>query len=168
MSPSTRTVSNQQRPLPRFRRVKGLIAALALLWLLSPLLLVLEKTALRTYRQYGGAVRRHATHCRYEPSCSLFGLRMLERRGFWRGNARIALRLGMCSPVGWVIDRFRDPAARTRAVGDPPDAAVGDAEPHRAESARAGKNCPEGRDGPGAGDHDSGPDTNASAPLPGT
>ncbi|MGW8178633.1 MAG: membrane protein insertion efficiency factor YidD [bacterium] len=58
------------------------------------------------YRKNVSPVTRHIVTCRFETSCSSYALQALEESGFWAGNSRIAERLLMCSPIGYLIDTF--------------------------------------------------------------
>ncbi len=73
----------------------------------SGFLLKMEIGVIRLYRQVGSPVSRQVITCRYQLSCSRYALSSLQTEGFWRGNGRIAQRLVMCSPIGWVIDKVR-------------------------------------------------------------
>lgn len=79
---------------------------LLLIWLVlalaAPPLHWLELRAIHAYRSHKD-FRAKYTHCQYRPSCSRYGLAVLERDGFWRGNARLGLRLLTCSPLGYVL-----------------------------------------------------------------
>ncbi len=73
----------------------------------SGLLLEMEIGVIKLYRQVGSPVSRRVITCRYRPSCSRYALLSLQTEGFWVGNGRIAQRLFMCSPIGWVIEKVR-------------------------------------------------------------
>ena len=66
-----------------------------------------ELTAIRIYQKIGSPIVRYMATCRYEPSCSHYAVHSLEQDGFWMGNWKIAKRLVMCSPVGFVVDSVR-------------------------------------------------------------
>jgi len=105
------------------RRKRVALCGLLLLFIAliqSGAALRLEIGAVLLYRVVGSPISKRVTQCRYDPSCSLYALQSLREHGFWVGNGRIAQRLGMCSPIGWAIDRVRgtDPKAA-------PDADVG-------------------------------------------
>ena len=58
-------------------------------------------------------------HCRYEPTCSTYGLEAIREWGAWRGAWMTARRIGRCHP--WakggfdpVPARERKPEARSR------------------------------------------------------
>ena len=38
------------------------------------------------------------SRCRFEPSCSSYGLEAYQRHGFWRASARTLWRLLRCNP----------------------------------------------------------------------
>lgn len=63
-----------------------------------------EIGAIRVYQRFGSPVAAKVVRCRYDQSCSHYSLDVLQRDGFWLGNALIAKRLVMCSPIGWAID----------------------------------------------------------------
>ncbi len=79
---------------------------LGLAWLLLALvarpLLSLELGAIHAYRGHKQWRAEH-THCLFRPSCSHYALGVLERDGFWTGNARVCLRLLMCSPLAYAM-----------------------------------------------------------------
>ncbi len=47
--------------------------------------------------------------CRFQPTCSQFGLEALQTRGLVAGNLFIAGRLLHCSPLGFVWDAVTEP-----------------------------------------------------------
>jgi putative membrane protein insertion efficiency factor len=51
----------------------------------------IETYRLRVAPRLGG-------HCRFEPTCSSYGLEAYERHGFWKASARTAWRLLRCNP----------------------------------------------------------------------
>jgi putative membrane protein insertion efficiency factor len=63
-----------------------------------------EILAIKAYQRVGSPVMRHVVVCRFNPSCSHYAVRSLERNGFWKGNALIAKRLVLCSPLGYLLD----------------------------------------------------------------
>ena len=63
----------------------------------------LELGAIRAYRSYVSPLAGRFATCRYEPTCSAYALTALEQDGFWRGNAKIAVRLLRCSPLGLLL-----------------------------------------------------------------
>lgn len=82
----------------------GLICLIALIssgWLLRA-----EIATVELYQTYGSPVARYVSHCRYDPTCSHYALQSLRRDGLWLGNLKIAGRVLMCSPIGWVIEQF--------------------------------------------------------------
>ncbi|MFZ0427835.1 MAG: membrane protein insertion efficiency factor YidD [Acidobacteriota bacterium] len=74
--------------------------------LATPYPLRAEIAAVRFYRAHLSYYAGFVATCRYRPTCSLFALEHLESDGFWLGNVRVAKRLAMCSPVGYVIDKI--------------------------------------------------------------
>ncbi len=69
-------------------------------------LLNLEIAAIRLYQNVGSPIVGMTVECRYRPTCSHYALNALLEDGLLVGNARVAGRLAMCSPLGWVIDQF--------------------------------------------------------------
>ena len=63
-----------------------------------------EKGLIRFYQRFASPVAQYVVTCRYQPTCSVYALEELERRGFWQGNLKIAGRLLMCSPFGYLVD----------------------------------------------------------------
>jgi putative component of membrane protein insertase Oxa1/YidC/SpoIIIJ protein YidD len=70
----------------------------------APWLLQAEIDLLRIYQQRASPLAERFIICRFDPSCSHFGLASLREFGLWKGNARIAGRLIHCSPIGFVWD----------------------------------------------------------------
>jgi putative membrane protein insertion efficiency factor len=62
-----------------------------------------ELAALRLYQRVGSPVMRHVVTCRFRPTCSQYALEVLERDGFWKGNAEVGVRLARCSPLGMLF-----------------------------------------------------------------
>ena len=89
----------------------------------SGLLLSMEIGVIRAYRQVGSPVARKFVTCRYRTSCSKHALLVLQAHGFWRGNALLAKRLAMCSPLGWAIDEIRGAKKDENGlvIDDPPN-----------------------------------------------
>jgi putative membrane protein insertion efficiency factor len=63
--------------------------------------------AIEQYRQHvspriGGVVR-----CRFQPSCSVYGLASVRKHGALRGGARAAWRIARCGP--WTASGTIDP-----------------------------------------------------------
>ena len=90
------------------RRAKGWAAlGLVALILLGPGaggLLEAEIQLIRFYQRRASPLVGSLVTCRFDPSCSHFGLGALHDSGFWKGNLLIGGRLLHCSPVGWVWD----------------------------------------------------------------
>ena len=90
------------------RKTKGWVAlALAVSILLGPgakWLLQAEIDLIRFYQQRASPLVASVVACRFDPSCSHFGLGALQKFGFWKGNLLIAGRLIHCSPIGFVWD----------------------------------------------------------------
>lgn len=86
------------------------LAGTTLFFLLVPdaWLLAGERALIHAYRAVGSPVTRQVTTCRYTPSCSQHALDMLDRHGFWKGNAELGKRLLLCSPIGWTLEQFRE------------------------------------------------------------
>ncbi|GAB4248917.1 MAG: hypothetical protein Kow00109_24990 [Acidobacteriota bacterium] len=96
----------------------ALVAAIALL--LTDWPLRCEIAAIRFYRAHLSPIVAYTAHCRFQPTCSAYGLLVLERDGFWKGNAELGLRLLRCSAPGYLVDYLRGaqrPAAAT-ATGE--------------------------------------------------
>ena len=66
-----------------------------------------ETGLIRFYQRFASPVTQYLVTCRYEPTCSVYALEQLDRYGFWQGNLKIAGRLFMCSPLGYLVDAFR-------------------------------------------------------------
>ena len=90
------------------RRTKvwaGLVLAVSILlgpggeWLLQA-----EIDLIRLYQQRASPLMASVVTCRFDPSCSHFGLGALQEFGFWTGNLLIGGRLIHCSPIGFVWD----------------------------------------------------------------
>ena len=90
------------------RRAKRWLAlALAVSILLGPgakWLLKAEIDLTRLYQQRASPLVASVVTCRFDPSCSHFGLGALQEFGFWKGNLLIGGRLIHCSPIGFVWD----------------------------------------------------------------
>ena len=67
-------------------------------------LLRTELGLIRLYKQRASPLLAGVVTCRFDPSCSHFGLSALQESGLWKGNLRIAGRLIHCSPIGFVWD----------------------------------------------------------------
>ncbi len=63
-----------------------------------------EIMAIRGYQRVGSPVMRHVSACRFTPSCSHYAIQVLGSNGFYKGNARIARRLALCSPLGYLLE----------------------------------------------------------------
>ena len=63
-----------------------------------------EVLAIKAYQKVGSPVMRHVAVCRFNPTCSHYAVQSLEKEGFWKGNALIAKRLALCSPLGYLLD----------------------------------------------------------------
>ena len=89
------------------RKTKGwAVFVLAVSILLGPgakWLLQAEIDLIRLYQRASPLVASVVT-CRFDPSCSHFGLGALQEFGFWKGNLLIGGRLIHCSPIGFVWD----------------------------------------------------------------
>lgn len=75
--------------------------------LVTPYPLRAEIAAVRLYRAHLSHYASYVASCRYRPTCSVYALQHLEADGFWLGNVRVAARLAMCSPIGFVVDTIR-------------------------------------------------------------
>ena len=73
-----------------------------------------EIAAIKVYRVVLSPVVANGL-CRYQPTCSQYGLQVLENRGFWHGNLLLVHRLILCSPLGLVLD----PDARAGSAAEP-------------------------------------------------
>ena len=63
-----------------------------------------EILAIETYQRFGSPVAGLFLQCRFEPTCSHYGLKALEETGLVLGNLRIGARLLHCSPFGVAYD----------------------------------------------------------------
>lgn len=63
-----------------------------------------EITAIRGYQRVGSPIMRHVSACRFTPSCSHYAIQVLRSDGFYKGNARVAKRLALCSPLGYLLE----------------------------------------------------------------
>ena len=90
------------------RKTKGWAAlVLAVAILLGPGakgLLQAEIDLIRLYQQRASPLVASVVTCRFDPSCSHFGLSALQEFGFWKGNLLIGGRLIKCSPIGFFWD----------------------------------------------------------------
>lgn len=75
-----------------------------------------EIWGIRFYRSHLSPLVSLTTHCRFQPTCSAYGLVVLQRDGFWRGNVELAARLLRCSMVGYLIDQWRGADERETAL----------------------------------------------------
>jgi putative membrane protein insertion efficiency factor len=75
-----------------------------------------EIWSIRFYRSHLSSLVSLTTHCRFQPTCSAYGLVVLQRDGFWRGNVELAARLARCSMLGYLIDRWRTPKEEETAL----------------------------------------------------
>jgi putative membrane protein insertion efficiency factor len=82
------------------------MSALLVILVQTGLPLRLELTAIRIYQASISPLTRKIVNCRFDPSCSTYALQALEESGFWWGNGRIAGRLMMCSPIGYLVERW--------------------------------------------------------------
>lgn len=80
-------------------------------------LLRMELWFVHSYRSLKG-FRQNFTNCQYRPSCSEYGLLVLERDGLVMGNLRLAKRFSMCSPIGAFWRWYSDAPALEPAPGD--------------------------------------------------
>ena len=67
-------------------------------------LLRAEIDLIRLYQQRASPLVASVVTCRFDPSCSHFGLGALQEFGFWKGNLLIGGRLIHCSPIGFFWD----------------------------------------------------------------
>ncbi len=88
----------------------GAVLVFATLFTLTPYPLRGELAAIHLYQRVLSPYMGYVAHCRFQPTCSHYAVERLEADGFWAGNARIAVRLFMCSPIGYLIDLFRGSA----------------------------------------------------------
>lgn len=63
-----------------------------------------ELAAIRAYQATCSPWMGRVVRCRFQPTCSHYAVKSLEERGFWAGNALIAKRLLLCSPIGVILD----------------------------------------------------------------
>ena len=82
----------------------GVICVLLVILLHTEIPLRFEIGAIHLYQNALSPLAERVVTCRFEPSCSHFALLALDESGFWLGNFRIAERLLMCSPVGYLVD----------------------------------------------------------------
>ncbi len=71
----------------------------------ATLLLNMETGAIRLYRKFASPRIGAVATCRYETSCSAYGLKVLLDDGFWMGNLKLGKRLFCCSPMGWAYEK---------------------------------------------------------------
>ncbi len=79
-----------------------LVAALALLrpdWPCRA-----ELASIRAYQATCSPWMGRVVQCRFKLTCSHYAVKSLQERGFWMGNALIAKRLMLCSPLGALLD----------------------------------------------------------------
>ena len=88
----------------------GAALVCASLLTVTPYPLRAEIAAIRLYQRALSPVASHFARCRFQPTCSHYAVERLAADGFWVGNAKIAGRLLMCSPIGFVIDLVRGEA----------------------------------------------------------
>ena len=101
------------------RKAKGLVLALAVSILLGPgakWLLQAEIDLICRYQQRASPLVASVLTCRFDPTCSHFGLGALQEFGFWKGNLLISgrlihcfsdrVRLGFCGGFWVVGSRF--------------------------------------------------------------
>jgi len=74
---------------------------------LTPYPLRAELAAIHLYQRTLSPYMGYVAHCRFRPTCSHYAVERLEADGFWIGNVKIAVRLFMCSPIGYLIDAVR-------------------------------------------------------------
>jgi len=90
------------------RKTKGWVAlVLAVAILMGPgarWLPQAEIDLIRLYQRRASPLVASVLTCRFDPSCSHFGLSVLQEFGFWKGNLLIGGRLIHCSPIGFVWD----------------------------------------------------------------
>ena len=90
------------------RKAKGwaaLVLAIPILLGFGPGgLLQAEIDLIRLYQQRASPLVASVVTCRFDPSCSHFGLGALQEFGFWKGNLLIGGRLIHCSPIGFFWD----------------------------------------------------------------
>lgn len=91
------------------KRTSYAVAALAAVtvFLSTDWPLRLELAGIRFYRAHLSPIAAYTARCRFHPSCSAYGLLVLQRDGFWKGNAELALRLLRCSAPGYLVDYLR-------------------------------------------------------------
>lgn len=91
---------------PRSRILAGAIVAVALLIGAHDAMVpvrdqVTTRTALAgivAYRSYGSQAIGHVVHCRFQPTCSKYGLESVKKYGAFRGGWRTFKRIVRCNP----------------------------------------------------------------------
>ncbi len=81
-----------------------------------------ELAAIRAYQSTCSPWMGKIVRCRFKLTCSHYAVKSLDERGFWFGNALIAKRLLLCSPIGALVDSLspeRPGAAQTTSVSMP-------------------------------------------------
>ncbi|HVR42695.1 MAG TPA: membrane protein insertion efficiency factor YidD [Thermoanaerobaculia bacterium] len=54
---------------------------------------------IETYRRFVSPLLRGRVTCRFEPTCSVYGLEVVRRYGALRGGWRAAARIARCTPA---------------------------------------------------------------------
>jgi uncharacterized protein len=96
----------------RIRWLSGSIAIALALVFFPEAPLYSEVWMIRQYQRFISPAMEGIAHCRFQPTCSQYAIQVLQTDGFWIGNTRIAWRLLLCSPIGYVWERFHFSAAR--------------------------------------------------------